>query len=297
MEPIPQLVQCPCPLCRSEQYRRLYTIKGFSIVRCRNCRLVYVNPRLPDDAVYDVYRDQYFNRADNGYQNYELSAHLRRRTFQRWYDDLRPYLGTVNGNALDVGCAAGYFLEVLEQNGWNAAGIELDTAMHASLIERGYTASNLPLEQFPANRKFDLITLFDVAEHLPHIHVDMRKISEMLADHGIAAIVTPNIDSLQKRLMGRRWFQFKPVEHILYFSPATLKALCAQHDLEIVLLQRAGQYADCMFIHDRLQRYGFRTAAALFSKTVKLLKMQRFSWYADTGSMLAVLRKNHHPDA
>ena len=281
----------PCPVCGTDAPRTLYRIRGFGIVRCPVCTMVYVDPRVKDERVYEIYRSEYFNRPADGYDNYELNAALRRKTFRRWYDDLRPYLGDSRSHALDIGCAAGYFLDILRDDGWDAQGIELDTTMYESLRSRGHTVSDTPLEFFEPTAKFGLITLFDVLEHLPRIDEHMHKLSDMLAGTGLIALVTPDISSFQKRLMGRRWFQLKPVEHILYFSPKTLAKVVSRHGLRIVHVARSGQYADCMFIHDRLKRYGFGRAAALFNRVVSVLHLRDRHWYADTGSMFVVLKR------
>ena len=210
--------------------------------------MVHVNPRIPDDRIFEIYRDHYFQRSADGYGGYELIAPMRKRTFARWYETIKPFLPEARGNALDIGCAAGYFIDILRADGWSAEGIELDLGTAEDLIRRGYRVSNTPLESFAAARKFRFISLFDVIEHLPGVDADMAKISSLLEDDGIVAVVTPNVASPQRKLMGRRWFQFKPREHIHYFSPATLARLAARHGLQPVHVSASGQYADFAFL-------------------------------------------------
>lgn len=286
-----QLRRYPCPVCHATEDRPAYQVRQFSVVECAGCGLLYVNPRIPNENVFDVYRDAYFNRPSDGYDGYELNEHLRTKTFRRWYEQIEPFLHTNPGRALDIGCAAGYFMDVLRERGWEVEGIELDTAMHASLRERGLSVSNEPLERYTTERRFDLITLFDVLEHLPLIETDLDKLVELLSPTGIIALVTPNADSLQRKLLGSRWFQFKPVEHLYYFSPQTLRRIGADHGLKVVHLSRSGQYADTTFLSDRLRRYGFGSAAKLFDTVTRLLGLKGKSWYTDTASMFAVMEK------
>ena len=149
--------------------------------------------------------------------------------------------------ALDIGCAAGYFMDVLKADGWQVEGIELDESMRRTPQERGYTVFDQPLEVFQNSHQYDLITLFDVIEHLPGLQADVAKMAGMLAPNGCIALVTPDIESVQRRLCGAKWFQFKPTEHIYYFSPSTLRQLFEPHGIDVVLLKRAGQYADVSF--------------------------------------------------
>lgn len=283
----------PCPVCGSEERRRLFVVKGFTLVRCRSCGMVYVNPRIRDDKVYDIYTNHYFRSDHAGYDDYELAAHLRVRTFRRWYDMIEPHLLVRTGPALDIGCAAGYFLEVLREKGWEAEGIELDPDMLDQVRAKGYPVADTPLEQFDTGKRYALITLFDVLEHLPKLKSDTRKLAELLRDDGTIALVTPDYGSMQRKLFGRRWFQLKPSEHIHYFTRDTLCRLADQCGLKVVHTARSGQYADLSFLHNRLVRYGFHAPAAVFLALTKAAGLHGTMWYADTGSMLALLQKKN----
>ncbi|MBD3316728.1 MAG: methyltransferase domain-containing protein [Chitinivibrionales bacterium] len=283
----------PCPLCGSEDRRLLFVVKGFTLVRCRSCTLVYVNPRIRNEKIYDIYSDHYFKSNESGYDNYELAAHLRVRTFRRWYQEIKPYLLIQGGPALDIGCAAGYFLDILREEGWNAEGIELDPEMRAQVRAKGFSVSDKPIEHFDGDKRYDLITLFDVLEHLPKLKNDARTLAGLLRDKGTIALVTPDFDSLQRKLLGKRWFQLKPTEHIHYFTRGTLRRLAEESGLKVVHTVSSGQYADLSFLHNRLVRYGFPHLAAAFKSLIKAAGLSKMMWYADTGSMLALLQKKN----
>lgn len=259
--------------------------------------MLYVNPRLKDDDLYNIYRRDYFIRKnysfkDYGYGNYDLTGSLRDKTFLRWYSEAEPYLPVRRGNALDIGCATGRFLNILLQKGWNVKGIELDEGMCSELRSKNFDVTGRPVEFFETTEKFDLITLFDVVEHIPRLNQSMAKIAEMLSVGGSALIVTPNVSSLQRKIFGRRWFQFKPREHISYFSPETIRLLADRNGFKIVFLTTScGQYADLSFIHHRLQRYGFNAIALLLKKILHLPGLKNLSWYIPTGSMMVILQK------
>jgi len=285
------LTSYPCPICESTESAHLYTIKGFSIGRCAHCGLVFVNPRISNDQLFEIYANQYFRSEDNGYEDYELTAHLRIKTFEKWYAEIEPFLKPGKGSALDIGCAAGYFLQVLSEKGWETEGIELETGMISLLRNKGYTIYNTPLEFFGEQKKYTLITLFDVVEHLPNLHTNIEKLAAILDKDGCIAIVTPDFGSRQRRMLGKRWFQFKPKEHIQYFTEKTLGRAIERHGLHIVHTSACGQYADTSFLYNRLIRYGFSLLARLFKAITNALNLSEKSWYADTGSMLVILRK------
>jgi 2-polyprenyl-3-methyl-5-hydroxy-6-metoxy-1,4-benzoquinol methylase len=293
-----KLQEYACPVCGNigdrQQHKKIFTIQGFKIVRCPVCTMTFVNPRICNEQIVDIYRFSYFQRRKDGYDNYESIAHLRIQTFEKWYGDILPFLKSKDFDklrALDIGCAAGYFLNVLEKQNWEAEGIELDQDMYQLLVKRGYKVSNVPLEEFTSPHQFDLITMFDVLEHLPALQDDFAKLSDLLLLQGLLVIATPNIDSTQRKMFGNRWFQFKPIEHLYYFSPVTIKKLAQKNGLRIEAILNSGQYADIPFISDRLKRYGFSFFARFLNALVKLLGLKNLNWYADTGSMFVVLRK------
>ncbi len=286
-----ELTSYPCPVCAEKSTQILHRVKGFNIVRCRSCSMVYVNPRIPNNKLYTIYEDKYFHSADSFYEDYELTAALRVKTFNKWYLEICEYLKTTSGTALDIGCAAGYFLQVLQENGWNTEGIELEKEMRAHVIEKGFTVHGQPLEYFSSKKKYTLITLFDVIEHLPKLHDNIEKLTRLLDNNGSIALVTPDYNSFQRKLFGKRWFQLKPQEHIQYFTLETLRKAVEPHGLSIVHHSVSGQYADTSFLHNRLKRYGFKRIARIFNACISLFGLSKKSWYADTGSMLIILQK------
>ena len=285
------LTYYPCPVCSGSTVKNLYKIKGFAIVQCETCRLVFVNPRINDKELYSIYVDRYFRNEDNGYEDYELTAHLRIKTFQRWYDEIKPFLKTKSGTALDIGCAAGYFLDVLKQHGWQAEGIELEKEMLSNVKKKGYPIYNTPLEYFEEKKKYKLITLFDVIEHLPNIHANLEKLATILDTDGTLTLVTPDFNSRQRKIFNKRWFQFKPKEHIQYFTKETLHRAVKLHGFRIIHTSSSGQYADTSFLYNRLKRYGFTFSAHMFKSFTDAFGLSNKSWYADTGSMLVILQK------
>lgn len=283
----------PCPVCRADSEEIRYTVGSFRLVRCLSCGMIFVNPRIRNEELVAIYRNGYFDRgSESGYADYELIAPLRIKTFEKWYNVCKRYLPADYSAALDIGCAAGYFLDLLKKEGWRRVeGIELDARMIACLRKRSHAISDVPLEVFFPSQRYHLITLFDVLEHLPDINGDFEKLSSMLDDNGIIALVTPNFASMQRRLFGRRWFQFKPREHIYYFTPKTLRCLAEKHGFTVIHLSNSGQFADFDFLHDRLAKYRFHFFDKLFSLACAALHLRKKFWYVDTGSMLAVLKK------
>lgn len=282
----------PCSFCKNDSAKILLSKQDFQIVKCSDCGFVYVNPRVADEELPAIYQHNYFKNREYGYMGYEQEKTLRLKNFERWLQDAAAYLPARQTiQALDVGAAAGYCLQVMQAKGWKAAGLELDPDMCKQATAAGYTVYNTPLEDFNSEIKYDLITLFDVIEHIPGIDAAFAKLNSLLADDGIVLLVTPNHDSMQRKLFGKKWFQYKPIEHIQYFTATMLAAFAERNGLTITYQLHPGQYADTSFIINRLRYYHFPFLAGFFHKLFGLLRLNGRYFYPGTGSLLAVLKK------
>lgn len=279
-------------MCGQHTTKTIFIKQEFSIVQCENCRFVYVNPRIANHQLSQIYKHNYFNNRDYGYSGYEQEKRLRVRNFEKWLGLSTKFMiekGTVH--ALDVGCAAGYCLEVMKAKGWDAEGIELDEEMLTALHDKAFVASGTLLENFKSDHKFSIITLFDVVEHIADLEKAFEKLHDLVTDDGIITIVTPNHGSLHRKLAGKKWFQYKPVEHIQYFTKESLTSLSERHNLKIIYSAGCGQFADSDFLINRLENYQFKLPAKILKSFFKLFKIRNRFFYIDTGSLFVILKK------
>ena len=283
----------PCAICGNEPARPLYKVKGFDIVQCGDCSFVFVNPRIRNSELYKLYSDHYFtSRSENyGYQDYELTSHLRNKTFQRWISEILPFVSKDKGPVLDIGCASGAFVELMLEKGWETEAIELDHGMIKKLKEKNIKVSERPFEEFVSDKKFKLITMFDVLEHIPDLKTTFQKFHDLLDDDGVVVLITPDFGATQRKIFGKKWFQFKPLEHIQYFSAETLAKAITPYGLTLVHSSASGQYADTGFLLDRLNRYDFKFLKVIATLFVKIFGLKNKYLYLDTGSLFAVIKK------
>ena len=288
-----KLTSYPCSVCNGEEHKLLYKVKGFNIVQCRRCGFVFVNPRIPNQELYKIYSENYFTSQTEGYgyKDYELTSHLRRKTFQKWIEGISPWLSKTKGPVLDIGTASGYFPELMREQGWEVEAIELDKNMIEKVRAKNIPVSDRPFEEFTSEKKYKLITMFDVLEHIPDLKTAFRKFHDLLDDDGVVALITPDFGSTQRKLFGKKWFQYKPQEHIQYFSRETLSRAIQPFGLTLVHSSSSGQYADTGFLLDRLNKYNFKFLKTLASFVVSLFGLKDKYWYLDTGSIFAVIKK------
>lgn len=281
-----------CSLCKQDKTKPVLKKDGLTIVKCSNCGFVYVNPRLKNEQLCSIYLHNYFKNKEYGYIGYELQKVLRKKNFEKWLKDAELFLSAGKSiRALDVGCAAGYCLDIMKSKGWDAKGLELEVEMFEILMQSGYSVLNTRLEELSTTQKYSVITLFDVIEHIPDIDKAFLQLHDLLEENGIIIMVTPDHNSFQRKLFGKKWFQYKPIEHIQYFTRETLTVFAERNGLHMLHHKRSGQHADAGFIVNRLQYYQFLFLSVLFNKIFSLFGLKNKFFYIDTGSLFTVFKK------
>ena len=250
-----------CMLCGSEERTEKFREEPFTVVECSGCGLVYVTPRLKPEVLPEVYGEEYWRSGapkERGYADYRQQAPLYLKTFRKRFDLVERFLGRT-GRALDIGCAAGFFLKVLKDQGWEVDGVELspEIARHAR-EEYGLDqifVGELEASPYP-ERSFDLITMWDVVEHVSEPLPFLEKAVSLLADDGIVILETQNVNSRFAQRLGPKWHHYKHLEHLYHFSPATIEMLLGQAGLEIVhnTSKYGGKHVSIGFIRERATR-------------------------------------------
>ena len=255
--------------------------KHHAIVKCAQCGLVYANPRRNSQAVLETYEkveDQLYFEERQG----------RILTFEKHLRPLHQFVGLpAERNLLDIGAHIGVFVEIANKAGWKATGLEpsrwsVETArqLGTELIEGTLASSNLPADTF------DVVTLWDVIEHLTDPRAELEHVFQVLKPGGWVVIHTMNIESLFARLMGRRWPWFMEM-HLYYFSDKTLRLLLETAQFEWKLSQVQGRYLRLGYLVSRLKPYSYYLTIAL-DKIIKTLHLEAMPVAINLGDLITV---------
>jgi SAM-dependent methyltransferase len=257
-----QAVVSQCPMCGSERFTTAFEEHPYSVRRCSDCGFGWVTPRLRETALADMYTDDSYWRSQSpktlGYHDYRADEPLYLDTFRRRLAYvLRD--GPRSGTALDVGCAAGFCLQVMRELGFEAHGVEVSETIARHAIEHfGFDTVHVgTLESSPVpEASVDLLTMWDVVEHVVDPRSLLRKAHALLRPDGLLVLETQNIDSAFARLLGPRWHHYKHAEHIYHFTPATVRSLLEETGFEVdkVTPRFGGKYVSFQFIVERAAR-------------------------------------------
>ena len=259
------MVEVNCNLCGRDEWRVRFpatmqalpqvdafrcTSPGYGhhaqIVECLHCGYVYANPRLAEDkllAAYAAVEDSTYVQERQG----------RELTFQRHLQHMEQIVGRANGRSLlDVGAYIGVFVEVAAAAGWQVCGVEPSSWAVVEAQKRGLPVikgtQNAPELQ---GKQFDVVTMWDVIEHVDDPTAELRKACHLLKPNGWLVVHTMDVDSLVARLMGPRWPWLMDM-HLHYFSQATLAQMMDNVGFEVVWSGVRGRYLRLGYLVTRL---------------------------------------------
>jgi len=207
-----------CIVCGSDRSKFLFEKNGYSMRRCRSCGFEYADFKPHEEFTRDFYTDDFFR---NGHQKYGYADYLAEKANIMKLNAKR--VGFIEkyvkgGALLDVGCAAGFFLEALGPH-WDLYGCEPSAGM-ASTARMTFGDRIVPqsFERYEPDRKFNVITLWDALEHLVDPAVCIRKVFSLLENDGYLFIGTPDTISPAAKILGRRWYHYIPPTHLHLFN-------------------------------------------------------------------------------
>ncbi len=222
-----------CPVCDSNKSEFLFLKAGGTHVKCASCGMIYLNPVFTDEALTRFYQDNHTGQSDMVDDDVEFYSAIYNQGL-----DLVKLRNPGIVNVLDYGCSGGFFLDVAKKSGVeNCFGMELNKIEADISKSKGHRIHNGLLESNPFIEKFDLITLWDVFEHIKDGKSYLTKFRDLLAEHGLLFLQVPNAMSLAARIMQEHSNMYDGLEHVNLYAPDTLKLVAEQAGFEVVEMQ------------------------------------------------------------
>lgn len=228
----------PCIICKSFDTTLRFSKpwgddEVFTLVRCKHCGLEFVNPRPFYNDMPQYYKGYFDKRTDRGYSDYFSKAMqtevLRLLALNLADLNFYEFESTLPDTryALDIGCAAGYFVDYMAKRGWKSSGIDIapdcinyaTTQLHVDAYCDDFLTFNF-------TNTYHLITLWATIEHLHYPDRFLEKIFSLLHDDGLLYISTCRSSIWSPRILfGKRWRYYNFPHHLYFFSYATLAKL------------------------------------------------------------------------
>ncbi|MFC1675832.1 class I SAM-dependent methyltransferase [Planctomycetota bacterium] len=270
-----------CPVCHNSSASPWLSKFERTYYRCSLCRHVYV---LLNNTILETTRGNYVNgtffRIEGNEKYYTDDCNIK---------SMRLKLDWINsyhrkGKLLDIGANSGYFLKVAEEK-FESQGIEI-SPYAVEWSKRNLSVNNTvaSIEDLPDTYKgqYDVITMWDVIEHLPSWEIALKNVTDALKPGGLFLLTTPDLSSMTARLLGKHWYHLHPIQHLHIFNKTNIIKILNSFGFEILGIQYWGRYYSLSYVFDRLTNfylsptsYSHRAAASI-RKVFKFVENKRF---------------------
>lgn len=269
---------------------------GFNIYRCTVCGL----GRTDLKADYQTFVRGHYNKgyftgdpAKGAYINYKDDKKFIVRNMQQFLRHAKKYKSS--GKLLDVGCALGFFVELAGSHGYDAYGFDPSSYAVAE-AKKIVGATRIKLGTIDAvkyaPKSFDIITMFDVFEHLSDPIADIAKLETFLKDDGIMVIATGDTQSTMAKVLKRRWTFYNTPQHLFFFDKQTMASLLAKDNLKVVEWFSIGKWLSLRYVLHLARTSGESKLAHRMYALMERLRAHRMPLYLPVGdNMVAVVKK------
>jgi len=244
-----------CKICTGDRLIQVTHSPMVNFHQCENCYVIFLNPQPSVATLKQQYTQQeLLNTGPASAWFKHNKFYLKEISRERLRDVLRY---KEHGDLLDVGCGMGDFCGVAREAGFNVFGTEFSD-VYADQTRKTVDITEIYIGRLQeidfSGRKFDVISLWHVLEHLPDPLETLVCLRKLVRTGGIVVIEVPNVDQKRKRPMYLSDLEDYPIdrlEHLFYYSGKALQNACTKAGFKIVNLNfvDAHQPSKNMFKH------------------------------------------------
>lgn len=223
-------IHTKCLICDSTDLKTLHGYESAHLCKCNNCGFVFCQ-RIPT-----------LQELEEHYEGYGRNDYLSPITIKRYnelLDEFEAYRST--NRILDVGCGIGYFLDEAKKRGWEVYGTEYTDEAVQICTQKGHSIEKGKLN--PENYEngfFDVITSFEVLEHINNPQEEIQNFHSILRPGGLVYLTTPNFNSLLRYRLKSEYNVIVYPEHLSYYTPRTIHRLFKKSGFRKKKIQTTG---------------------------------------------------------
>jgi SAM-dependent methyltransferase len=289
-----------CPVCSEQDYENFLTLKDhsisgetFHISKCKTCGFRFTNPIPSEDTIGKYYQSEdYISHSDTNKGVINKLYHLVRKQSLKSKLALINQSGSEKGTILDIGCGTGYFLQACKENNWKIEGMEPDPGARALAEKNTGQTIYSNLFDLPGEKKYDVITLWHVLEHVHKLNESIQHIHKLLKDNSRLIIAVPNCNSYDSIIYKQYWAAYDVPRHLYHFTPPDMDKLLKKHSFQ--LLGTKPMVFDSFYVSMLSDKYKFGKTnylRAFYNGFVSNIKASSDKNYS---SLIYLFKKNAH---
>jgi 2-polyprenyl-3-methyl-5-hydroxy-6-metoxy-1,4-benzoquinol methylase len=231
-----------------------HTVSGesFELRKAKGLDLLATFPRPDLDRLPDYYKsEKYISHTDS-----------KKGIFDKVYQQVKNMMLSRKLNwianeksgelkVLDIGAGTGDFLLAGKNKGWKVFGSEPNPGARELALKKGVELQEET--SLFASEKFDVITMWHVLEHVPHLEEQIEELHRLLKPDGLLIIAVPNFKSYDAEKYKEDWAAFDVPRHLYHFSPSAMKKIF--NAAGFLLSTQKGLFFDSFYVSLLSEKY------------------------------------------
>ena len=233
-----------CEICGSKEHRQIWTEDGLIVVRCVKCGFIYTNP-MPKQRFEEINPTAWL-WLRGGNDKYQI--------YKEGIDQIKGL--NPKGKLLDIGCSYGDFFLLAEKKGYEVTGIDVSKDAVDFMLRRNKKVFYGSLEELNfSDGSFDVVTMWEVLEHLQYPSLVLKEVYRILSKKGILAVDIPNarfqlfkarLLQMRKRLWGKEYLGLMPEVHLNHFTSRSIFKFLEHNNFKVLsILPRNANFQKC----------------------------------------------------
>lgn len=220
----------------------------FQLIKNEEYGFLETIPQPSLDSLPNYYKSEdYISHTDSKRNIFEKAYHVVRKISLKQKLKLIESFNSEEKRLLDIGCGTGDFLEIAKHNNWMVYGIEPNENARA-IANRKTENLVFDTEQISKfqSKRFDVITLWHVLEHLPNLEEKIKTFKKLLKPNGSLIVAVPNYKSFDATYYKEYWAAYDVPRHLWHFNKDSISKLVSKVSMEVVKIKP--MYFDAFYV-------------------------------------------------
>lgn len=221
---------CVCGNTDPSKFTLKYQKEKYAVVTCNSCSLHFIPPYYRKRIEYTQYKNADVTAAVRAGNNWvKIQRHKLRFGF------IRKFIRS--GKLFDLGAGWGHFMLAGKELGYDVYGVEISEQPYLYCVnDLKLPVDHIDFFQMDESKQFDLITMWDVLEHIDKADDFLRKCNSLTKKGGYLFLQVPQIDSYFAKRHKDQW-KMMGLDHVNYFSKKTIRMILEKNGYEVLSIK------------------------------------------------------------